>query len=213
MSKLTFDQLEKSKDHAVWVLNTADRSDADHAGEVVIGVSKINGSSTPDLVIVPQTWIPCCVTDYVPKKQLLASSEFRKAVAKNLIKLITSEKAEQLMQEEGAKEERKRLADINRTIRASTAAKEITNTSIEVGGGSNEEVTDEEKEIRKLNPQFVLFANSIRDKDDMSCLNLIRSRGKLKIAEINHLMKSLNHNERCLKYLSSQIKALREESK
>lgn len=115
----------KSTD-SIWVLNTADQSLIGTAGEVVIAVAKASGRGDPDLIKIPQTWLPQEVTKIIPRKRLLQSSEFMKALNNNLVAIISEDDAAKLLRQIGSKEEQARLLAIQKHIRETGGARTVT---------------------------------------------------------------------------------------
>ena len=192
----------------VWALNGSSESELAQPGEVHVGIPKINGSKVDDLHL-PQSWLPVCLTDQIPRPQLLASSEFRTAVTNRLVVLITAEFAEEISEQEGAEEERERLLELRRTVREATASRTIADSGAEVI--STSEITDRQTEINaaksdELDASFVLFANNLHSKSDIECLNLIRGRGKFSGRELKHLLKELKDKPKTIEFISSRMK-------
>lgn len=110
----------------IWVLNTADESLVGQAGEIIITIPQPHGGGDPDLIRVPQSWLPKDLTTIVPRKRLLASSKFLAALNSNLIGIISNEDAARLLRQVGAKEEAARLLAIQKHQRAVGGARTVT---------------------------------------------------------------------------------------
>lgn len=112
----TLQQVAEQPEHApIWVLNNAAQSILGVAGDISMGIPKLNGSKI-DALHIRMTWLPQDVTATIPRAQLLGSSEFRQALSKKLIVIISNEYAEELMADEGAAAEQRKLDEFDRLI-------------------------------------------------------------------------------------------------
>lgn len=102
---LTLNDLEGMSKGAIYVLNNTKQPEQ---GEVSFTVPKL-GQSGVDNVIVPSTFIPIDLMEQVSRKQLMESSEFKKAVRGKVLVLITESYAKELLSEEDAEYEQERL--------------------------------------------------------------------------------------------------------
>ena len=208
---LTIDDLESGDVRSViWALNGAVQSDVGRPGDVHVGIPKINGSKI-DPLFLPQTWLPQRLTDQIPRAQLLAASEFRQAVNRELIVLITPEYAKKLLARDGADEEKTRLLDLKKTIKEATAARSVTQANTEIVSTSDlddaRHVGDEADRPAKnaLDPSFELFANNLVAKSDIEAMNIIRGRGKATRLEVKHLIHILHDKPKTLAMLNARI--------
>ncbi len=193
----------------IWALNGAADSEINQPGEVHVGIPKINGSKI-DPLYLPQSWLPVCLTDQIPRAQLLAASEFRNAVNNNLIVLITEKFARDIMESDGVDEERARLIEMKRSVREATAPRGIQESGAEVISTSDlvEAANAPEKEDPDaLTPSFVMFANTLDAKADIDVLNLIRSRAKFSRSEMLHLVKVLHDKPKSKEFVKSRLAA------
>jgi hypothetical protein len=189
----------------IWALNGSSESDIGQPGEIHVGIPKVNGSKIDDLYL-PQTWLPTCLTDQIPRGQLLASSEFRGAVNNRLVVLISAEFAAEIQAQDGADEERQRLNELRRAVREATSSRSITESGAEVI--STSEIQDrgvETSASTELDSGFVLFANNLETKSDVEALNLIRSRGKFSGRELRHLLKELKDKPKVVAFINSRL--------
>ena len=190
----------------IWALNGSADSEIGQPGEVHVGIPKLNGNKVDNLYL-PQTWLPTCLTDQIPRPQLLASSEFRNAVNNNLIVLISEPFADEIQQQEGVREERSRLAELRRTIREATSARSIQTSNADVVRAEDVmDGTTTQEEPSALTPGFVMFANNLSSKTDIAALNLIRGRGNLSAAETKHLIKTLQDKPKSKEFLKAKRK-------
>jgi hypothetical protein len=196
MSKfVTISSLEQGEQtQPIWALNGSAESEANQPGEVHVGIPKVNGTKVDDLYL-PQTWLPICLTDQIPRAQLLASSEFRNAVNNRLVILISTEFADEISQQDGVDEERVRLQDLTRAVKDATQSRSISQSGAEIISTNDlSEASRDQGEAADpdaLSASFVMFANTLTDKTDIEALNLIRGRGKFTGKELNHLVTKL----------------------
>ena len=212
MSKyLTISDLEEQEgNQPIWALNGSSQSEVGQAGDVHVGIPKINGSGKIDSLYLPQTFLPINITEQIPRAQLMASSEFRTAVNSRLLILITREYADELMQIDGVEDEKERLMQLRRQVREATAARSITQsgadivntaeiddggTKVEAGGGDE----------NGLSIGFEMFANNLQNQPDVQVMNAIRGRGRMNRREINHLMKLLHDKPKTIELLSRTL--------
>lgn len=143
----------------IWAINTADTSELKTAGEVVLPIPKSSGVGDPDIVKVPQTWLPFELTSDVTRPRLLRASLFRKAVTKGLIGLIDEETAARLLRQEGAAEEQARLKAVREHIRTAGAARTIADSKSEISLADGSDPDDDGSDDG-LNSTVVLDHNS-----------------------------------------------------
>lgn len=105
MAEVTLNTLERNNDPAIWVLNA---TKGDTRSVVVLTIPKLTGGGE-DKVEIPVTSIPINLTNQVPKKQLMAATNFRRSVSHGLLKLLDTEEAEKLLTTPGAQKELERL--------------------------------------------------------------------------------------------------------
>ena len=191
----------------IWALNGSAESEISQPGEVHVGIPKINGTKIDDLYL-PQTWLPICLTDLIPRQQLLAASEFRNAVNNNLVVLITAEFASEIQAQDGAREERARLTEHKRAIREETGARSITGSGAEIVSQSElMDPKEAEPEVKDaLSASFVMFANNLESKSDIEALNLIRGRGKFTGKECMYMIKNLHDKPKTVEFIKAKRK-------
>lgn len=192
----------------IWAINNSANSDVGQPGDVHCGIPKINGTKL-DALYVPQSWLPVCLTDQIPRAQLLASSEFRNLVNSELVTLITKDYAAQISAQDGAVEEKERLNEMKRAVRAATQARTISGSGAEII--STQEMNSDEDEAPKgpkeLDQAFIMFANNLTLKSDIEALNLIRGRGKFSGLEIKNLIKTLSDKPKVVAFLTARVDA------
>ena len=206
---LTVSELEAQEGSpAIWALNGSAGSEVGQAGDVHVGIPKINGTKV-DALYLPQTFLPFCLTEQIPRNQLLASSEFRNSVNTNLLVLITEEYAQTILQEDGVEEERDRLMQLKRQVREATAARSITQSGAEIVNTAELEDNTETKVTSargdELDPGFVMFADNLTMKTDVEAANAIRSRGRKTVSEVKYLLKVLHDKPKTKALLESAL--------
>ena len=209
--ELSISDLEQGNEKdPIWVLNGSANSKAGMAGEVHVGIPKRNGSKVDDLFL-PMTWLPIRITDQIPRAQLLESSEFRNAVNSGLLQLITQQKAETIMREDGAVDEKERLSERAKEIQSATAARSIKDSGAEVvsvqelADNNRTQMDEERRDPNALDAGFVMFVNAIKDSTDVEALNRIRGRGNFTRPEISHMVKELKGKEKVVAFLKKAL--------
>lgn len=183
----------------IWGLNGSADSEIGVPGDVHVGVPKLSGNKHDNLYI-PQTWLPICLTDQIPRAQLLASSEFRNSVNNKLIVLVSEAQAKASLQQEGADEEQARLDQSRRAVRDAIQRRSV---------GDVEEATEiaEAEPKSELSPAFTMFLNNLKEKGDIEALNVIRGRGKFKSAEVRAMIKGLPDKPKVSAFLRAAQKS------
>jgi hypothetical protein len=208
MKYITVSDLEKAdQKEPIWALNGSADSEVGQPGEVHVGIPKINGSKIDDMHL-PQSWLPVCLTDQIPRAQLLASSEFRNAVNNRLVTLISTEFAKDILSQDGVEEERTRLIEAKRTVREATAARTIQQSGADVI--STSELNDAAQEVHahdpnELAPGFLMFVDTLESKSDIEALNLIRGRGKFNRRELDHILTELHDKPKTTSFITERI--------
>lgn len=196
MAQLRISDLEKSNTGPVWVTNTtkgAERS------IIVLAVPKANGPGV-DSVKVPVTFLPVDLTGQVPKRQLLASSDFRRAVTSGYLKLVEADEAEKTLEQPGAQNELRRIQDEDRSV-ASASARLTAGTDAPEAVSSN------------LSPRVQQFLVTIEEASSASTiLNTLRSMGELTEEEYRAVGKSAEAKkgfDSVISYCDDQIENVR----
>jgi hypothetical protein len=173
---LTIDQLRAQGANApIWALNGTNEL-LGQMGELHLSVPKQNGARTDPLVLFA-TWLPANLTNQIPRQQLLDSAEFLNAVNNGSIVLITPEFAQQLMTEDGAIEEQERVTCMRNVAKNALAGRLQSKDNVSVEGLPSSGAQDEDEgEETGVSVAFQALAESIRDKNDVSALNVLRNR-------------------------------------
>lgn len=122
---ITITEVEKLGRGGVWVMNTAKYTNLGpegfrFEGDVLIDIPRQGGGKPLELK-VPNSWLPFECTAQIPRQMLMDSPEFRSALNKGLISLISEQTAHRLNTEDGAHEERQRLLGLDRKVRTESA--------------------------------------------------------------------------------------------
>ena len=152
----------------IWALNTTVKSLVAEAGNLIIGIPRLNGAGI-DVLRLDKTWLPIDVTAQVPRSQVLQSTEFRRAVQERLIALISDETAQKILRSEGAEEEQRRIDSQREYIRAATGVQPLAD---DVRAGTPEETDAEEDR----NARFEDWLRVIPSRDDTQVLAELRTR-------------------------------------
>lgn len=192
----------------IWALNGSSQSEVGQAGDVHVGIPKINGGSKVDGLHLLMTFLPQCITDQIPRAQLLASSEFRNAVNSKLVILITQEYADKLLSGPGVKDEQARLNQLKRQVKEALASRSISGSGAEIVNTS--EMTERGTKTTaaasgELNASFVMFANSLTQKTDIEAMNSLRSRARFSRAEARHMVKLLSDKPKTVAFLKAKL--------
>jgi hypothetical protein len=214
-----FDKNPKST-RPIWGINTAAESELGVVGEVLIAIPSPSGGK-PDRLLIPQTWLPQELTRVVTRKRLLESAEFRSAVDKQLISLISIEDAERLLRQDGAAEEQEKIRERNRQIRQAGQARTLADSKTEVSRADGVVVADDGDEessgrnktviidqnkntsvaelaangVEEHEPgikmDFKMWADRLHLEKDILAKNSIKSRRKFSAAELRYLQRNL----------------------
>lgn len=234
---LSIVEIENSGDRgSVWVLNSAPSSeiaeiyDQELRGDVIIPIPKMQGTGV-DHFIVHQTWLPIDASEQFSKERLLRSSEFRNAVRKGLITIISDESAQTILGKDGARKEKARLLAQARHVHQAGASRKISesNVDIYVPDSSGRKPTDDEDDTPTkssnldashiaelarsgieadddgLLPSFKIFAERLTTENDLEALNAIRSRGSFKRKELRYLKDLLSDKPKTYAALKKRI--------
>jgi hypothetical protein len=206
---LSVSEVEAQGNVPIWALNGSSQSEVGQAGDVHVGIPKINGGSKIDALYLPVTFLPQCITDQIPRAQLLASSEFRNAVNSKLLILITKEYADKLMSGPGVKDEIERLAQLKRLVREATSARSISQSGAEIVNTS--EMADKDTNRAgataegEFEASFIMFANNLTQKADVEVMNALRSRARFSRSEARHLVKLLADKPKTVAFLKAKL--------
>ena len=191
---MKFADLLNQKPHEdIWVMNS---TKGDRRGNVFFTVPN-NTGTREDQVTVFATFVPTNLTAQVTRRQLLDSSSFRRSVTVGMLQLVTSEEAEQLLQQPGAQEEYDRVAKM--TIGSATAEAQYG-----VGHEKGDEAVAASSAVSVPVAQFIALLDTT---DDPAALVTLRNMGQLNIDEYRAVLSRAKelHYENVGKYAASSI--------
>lgn len=212
-------ELDKLRNGSIYVQNNT-RNEIE--GVVLITIPKLNGNGS-DMVKIPKTFIPIDVTEQVDREQILRSADFRGAVSREFIKLLSPEYATLLLEQDEAKEEKKRL------IAEANKARLIVNAATNVTNGEEEEedeyidVKDIKKDVKKSSEKTNLNAKrpmqspkveaaviQIREQamSDVQAAAKVRNLRGLRKPDLAYLAKEFQGNKKVLKVIREKLEEL-----
>jgi hypothetical protein len=226
---LTLDEIESNDSiRSVWILNSAADSKIGFEGELLINVP--NAQGRPELLRVPQTWLPFNATGRFTKKRLLESTDFRNAVVEELITLIDEPTAQKINRETGAAEEMARLRAKDKQIREAGSVRKISDANVDVVNpnelrGARSNVTDvevigQQEEVKRttaevkagsvttkegLSPNFMAFFDRLVLQGDEASLGLVKGKSKLSRRELRYLRDNLPKHPKTVKNIKSRL--------
>ena len=219
MKTLTINDIRKfDSTDSVWVLNTTSTSPImrrnknpetgkwkQERADVVLNVNSATVHGERETIVIPQSFLPVDLTEYVSIRDLLECNAFRKSVREGLITIIDDDSADELFNTEGAAEERERLAEKQQRLRDIGSARGITNTEvINVSNPSdNETPIGKKAEVRavvevpeteedQFDATFVANVLLWAQMDDLSALNSMKAAGRFSRKELKYILTKLN---------------------
>lgn len=202
---------------AIWGINTAMET-LKVQGEVLLGIARpTSQGGGKDELRVQQTWLPQELTKNIPRRRLLASTEFRRAVNGGLIGLISEEQAMKMLGQSGAREEQQRLEAVTAHIKKAGSARTIADSKADVSraDGSKDDdeddpsstrttiVDDSEKSVAELaangvedvekgiSPSFKMWVDRLSTGKDLAAKNEIKGRRSFSNAELGFMSRNL----------------------
>lgn len=106
MKAINVTDLDSKKVKRVFVLN---KTQSHEKGIIVMAFPKPNGQGT-DTALIPNTFIPVELTAQVSKTQIIASNDFRRALASGRMQLIHEDDATVMLKSESAQRELRKIA-------------------------------------------------------------------------------------------------------
>lgn len=196
---ITLREVENQEKGGIYVLN---KTRDIERGRVVFQVPKANGVGS-DAVIIPPTFIPLDLTEQVSRKQLLESSEFRKAVNSRRVELISESEYESLMKDPMAGPERDRLYNQSQihmnSVQALDRIMDRDNTVIDpalsgVAPSNKEEANIPEggrgENSEKVSPAVLHIITALEeDKDEVAAISTLRNLGELEESDYAYVLK------------------------
>jgi hypothetical protein len=229
IQEISIQQLEESDKGSIWLLNTALRSQFELEGEILINIPNAQGK--PDMMKIPQSWLPYEATAKFPKKRILESVEFRSAVNNGLVSLISEQEAMRISKEDGAREERARIKATADHVKAAGAPRKISDANVDIvnpnelnkgnsvpvkmhGDFEQQTVAQQIKAGAQANadglkPNFVAFFDKINRLDDVSALNALKSKGRFARRELRWMRDNLLNHPKTVKAIRSRLVELK----
>jgi hypothetical protein len=195
---LSYLEIEKASVRRIWAIN---KTPAKSRRQLIFTVQKNSGSGV-DVVFIPSTWIPIDLTGQIPKKTLLASSDFRKAIANGVIEILTEAEAAVLNKKEGATQEKERVS-----------TQLMNSNAIVQRDIVEEDGEDDTRDELESSAKVVQFVEDMKISDEISSLNNLRSMGELEMQELRFVRqasKDLGYTK-IRKYCNLEIKRLKGE--
>lgn len=203
---------------SVWVLNTTNSAPSmrrninpdtgkfkQERADVLFTVSSVAAHGEQETIVVPQSFLPMNLTDYVSVRDLLECRSFLRAVREGLLTIIDEESADDLFNTEGAAEERKRLNERKEQLRMIGSARPIANTEVvNVSNPSdNETPIGKKSEVRAVREipeveedQFdaTFVANVLLwvQMEDLAALNAMKAAGRFSRKELKYILSKLD---------------------
>lgn len=202
----------------IYAINSSAESGVGQAGDILLGIPKINGSKIDGLRI-PQTWLPVELTLQIARNQLLAASEFRQAIQSNLLILIGKDDAQRMNTQAGAKQERERIAAQQNHVRTAGGARTISDSATSITRANANDNDDDDESSSKdydsmsvaqkaqagvenveagITPSFQMWADRLATDTDMGAVNTMRSKGRFSRLELKYLQKNLTNHPKAL---------------
>lgn len=198
---LSFSDVARQNEHDnIWVLNI---TQGERRGNVFFTVPNQTGTRE-DQVTVFASFAPACLTDQVTRKQLLDSSSFRRSVNLGMLKLISEDDAQALLEQPGAREEVERI----RNLSVGTATSEA-----QYGLGKDAPVAEVANKLEGISVPVQQYVDLLDTIQDAEALNSLRNMGQLKIEEYRYIKKAAEklRMESTGKYCVAEIAKLKKD--
>lgn len=208
-------ELEKSRTSTIWAVNNSKLSSIAQLGEIYAAIPKLRGEGYDNLLI-PQSWLPCELTEQIPAEQLLASTEFRRLVSKRLVVLIDDKSAQNLNNQPSADRERRKLALKQDQVSAAGVSSTINKSIVEIRNADGE-VSEPEQIVTfgptddpsprdiQVSAKFKAWAEKLENMDDDDAKSEIRSSQSIKRTEAQYLLSVLTDKPTTTKMLKRAI--------
>lgn len=173
MKAQTISQCERADTSSVWVLNTSGRAGASKG---IINVTITEGNGRASVVRIPVTKIPVDLTTQATKTALMMSPDFRRIVAAGIVMVITEESALKLLDNDEAREEQRRLLNVEQQheIQNSDLPSEVQSMNAESAGSIS---------------GFALnLAHATEGDEEAMCANLRNNSDSLSKEELQYIV-------------------------
>lgn len=137
----------------VFLINTS-RDVTDRGGDIVISVTRTDGSSKP--VELPLSFLPVDATSFVPFKELLEAPKFLDAYRNGLVKIVTKEYADALFADPRANAELARMRQRKESVRQAMSNNSVLGKNTTITGGR-----DDAEEAQQALPKLANSANTV----------------------------------------------------
>jgi hypothetical protein len=195
LKTLTITKLQEIQTNSVHVLNTTKGYEK---GQVLFSVPKENGQGT-DSVIVPNTFIPVTLTEQVSKKQLLGSSEFRSAVSRGVLVIVSDKDADEILATKAALSELNRIRKRQDSFRETVANLDEVHTNIDEGttglrDALGQLTVGEEQTLEDLvQPSILQLVVDLEElKDEEGAISTLRNIEKVTTKDYRYIYKTVN---------------------
>lgn len=198
---VTLADIEESTSRRIFVTNVSEKITGGEKAEVLFAVQRPNSNQT-DTVTVPATWLPIDLCTMVSRNQLLDSSDFRRALQRGVLRLMTEESADMLLARDSAKGEQarldeKRLATESAIRRGDgiTITKDQTPNTIDL----TEDASKASALPNKLSVQLQMMDADSRSDDEF--ISKIQSYGQLSVAALQDIADTYKERTKVVEWL------------
>lgn len=209
---LTINEAERDPNPSLWVINTSTISDAEIFGDVLMTVPRGAGNGDPVRLKIEMTWLPQDLNMQAPKEIILRSIEFRQALNKNVVAIVSNNYAETVLRTDQARQERRRMADQARMMsKHANPARTLDDSNTEVYNTQDLDAT--RKKMRNevntnelfngsgaherygVTEAFYTFAERLPMMSDGQAMNEIRARPTMKRSEMKCILAHLSGDQ------------------
>lgn len=187
VKQMSFEELEKDPEKGpVWVFNGTQQGSDNQRRQLMLIVPSLQGN-TADTIIIPRTFIPINLTEQVSKKQLVQSSDFRKAVARGLLILTDEETAKTILGRRDSIIEKERLK------MEAMKSRELLNANnmAVVAEGEGTSATDNKENvqlIRDVSPAVMQVMADTKGRQQIEIKNSLQNIGTLTQKDFEYVL-------------------------
>jgi hypothetical protein len=201
---ITIRDIEQSEYGGVYAVNA---TPAANRSQITFTVNKLSGDGF-DNVFIPATAVPVELTTMCTKRQLLNSSEFRRALALKLITLISESAYGVMMAEDGSHEEQRRaLGEMTAGTPVELDFK--TGTASATVNDEKAALMEDESEENRVHPQVQAIVLQLGEEEltERDALTKLRNMGELNLRSYKYISKNTKEHT----MIQNWIKRVREE--
>lgn len=177
---LTLNELEHGDPkEPVFVLNNAPPIGGMRS-RLIIPVPKSGMTNTQDTLNIPPTWIPVELTGQTTRDSILQSSEFRKLVSKDYVRIVSPEYAKKALRGEEAQEEIRRIKQEDLMVDAVAMEHSLRTTQPEIAVEGSSEAS--------IKPALILLLDNPTNTDELSILNSLKSVVNKSEADLEYIV-------------------------